>query len=205
MYNFDNITIKKVVVGPISTNCYVIESYSDKVTIIDPGFDADSIIEVIGNKKIDKVFLTHGHFDHIAAVLDLKLKYDFKVYIHELDKEMIADPVKNGSDSFVSNSITIPENIVEVFNNDDVITSSGLDFKIIHTPGHSKGSSCIALDVGDNHYLFTGDTLFNNGYGRTDFYGGNFNDLVNSLRILLKLPYRYICLPGHGNETKTGR
>lgn len=204
MYNFDNITIKKVVVGPIATNCYIVDSFSNKVTIIDPGDEPQTIINAIGSKTIDKVFLTHGHFDHISAILGLKKKYDFKVFINELDKEMLLDSQKNGSYSFF-NRIVIPDEIIKTFKDDDIITSSDLDFKIIHTPGHSKGSSCIALDVDDNHYLFTGDTLFENGYGRTDFYGGNFDELVNSLRKLLKLPFRYNCLPGHGGETKTGR
>lgn len=205
MDKFNNINIKKISVGELQENCYLVENHdSASATIIDPGSEANRIIEILSYPKVDSVILTHGHFDHISAIDDLAKKYDFKLYVHEYDAEMLADPEKNLSSSLMIKPIVISHNFI-TYTDNEIIKSSGLEFEAIHTPGHTKGSTCLLLNAGEENILFTGDTLFAGGYGRTDFYGGDFSSLVNSMRRLYKLEGYYYCYPGHGDNTILGK
>lgn len=205
MYTFKNFNIKKVIVGDLNTNCYIIEKNDlSSATIIDPGADVDKIVSNISAKKVDSVILTHGHFDHIMAIDELAKKYNFKLYIHEKDVEMLSDANKNLSELFMPVSFTISHNYI-VYKEGDVLSSSDLSFEVMHTPGHTKGSSCLLTVIDNKNILFTGDTLFSGGYGRTDLYGGDFSALVNSMRRLFKLKGTYQCFPGHGEDTTLGK
>ena len=130
-------------------------------------------------------------FDHILAAK--KLQDDgAKVYINTLDKDFLANP-KSISFGFR----TQPFSADVLFNDGDIITVGTLQFKVLHTPGHTKGSSCFI--IGDT--IFTGDTMFYQDYGRTDFPGGSQADMENSLRKLLNLHGDYNILPGHMRES----
>lgn len=205
MYTFDNIIIKKLPLGQMQTNCFIIENKENALlTIIDPGSECERIIAELGDKKIDKIILTHGHFDHIMAVNDLVEKYNAELYLHELEVEMIENAEKNGALYYTNTNYTISKK-PNTFQDGDCIESSGLSFEVLHTPGHTKGSSCFKLLTSTDNLLFTGDTVFKGGYGRTDLYGGDFSTMVKTMRRLLKLPTTHLCFCGHGEETTIGK
>ena len=183
--------IHELVVGPLKTNCYIVTSDMNHAVIIDPGFDAEKIaakIRELGAKP-KFMLLTHGHFDHIGAVNALKKTFpEMKSVILREDEDICLDP------SLISAEIgvkTVPELL---FADGDIVKLDDLDFKFIATPGHTKGSACIIC--GDK--IFTGDTLFSRGYGRTDLYGGSTRDMKNSLKRIGALEGDYEVYPAHG-------
>lgn len=170
--------IKKIVVGSIFTNCYFI-SDGQELAVIDPGGDTDKIIKEIEilNLKLKYIICTHYHYDHVLSVLEVKNKLGGLVLVHEAEKNYIDFK----PDKFLSDG--------------DEIYIGKIKLKVIHTPGHSAGS--ISL-LGGN-YIFTGDTLFLDGYGRTDLAGGSDEKMAESLSLLEKIikPGMKI-YPGHG-------
>ena len=199
--------LQTCILGSVYTNCYFLKNKeTGEMIIIDPAACPEKIIQKVNEMQGRPVgiLLTHGHFDHISAIDDLAKKYDFKLYVHEYDAEMLADPEKNLSSSLMIKPIVISHNFI-TYTDNEIIKSSGLEFEAIHTPGHTKGSTCLLLNAGEENILFTGDTLFAGGYGRTDFYGGDFSSLVNSMRRLYKLEGYYYCYPGHGDNTILGK
>ena len=152
--------IKRLVVGDLETNCYIVKN-NDKVSVIDPGADCDAIINEIGDSAVDKIILTHGHFDHFMAASALKEKTGAPVYISEADAEMLTDWQKSlywllgkGDSGFVSTAAD--------FYLEDTVIISDDKFSVIKTPGHSSGSICLL----GNNVLFSGDTLFSKSIGR---------------------------------------
>ncbi|MDR2351353.1 MAG: MBL fold metallo-hydrolase, partial [Endomicrobium sp.] len=147
------------------------------------------------NLKPEIIINTHGHYDHVIADDKIRLKYKVPLAVHKDDVEMLADCEKNYS--FISGipvSIKEPEILLE---DNQEIKLSFITFKVLSTPGHSKGSICLL----SGSYLFTGDTLFAGAIGRTDLWGGNSEELLKSLEKLKKLdPYITVC-PGHGSMT----
>ena len=174
------VIVKKLVVGDLNTNCYIVsDDLSNNSLIIDPGDDFQKINSYVSenNLIVKAVLITHGHFDHIGACYYLKNK-GIPIYIHSLDADKCSDNDLNLSNSF-SNIKT------QTFVPDVLLFGDSFDFKIdtfnikmIHTPGHSKGSCVYIID----RYIFSGDTIFDNGYGRTDFYDGSMIELRNSIR-----------------------
>ncbi len=184
--------IKKIVVGPIDVNCYVVITDKD-LYVIDPGGDADQIISQIKkeNRPLDAILLTHGHIDHIAAVKEVSEAFDnAPVYLH-----------KEGYDLYLSPSNSMMPFFPPVV--DPVIPVSDIEtkgFEIIHTPGHSQGSVCFYFM--DDGILFSGDTLFCESIGRTDLPGGNYNKILNSIKEkLFVLPENTKVYPGHGSSS----
>jgi len=191
-----NMNIDKIVVGPLSANCYIIK-LEKKVLIIDPGAEAEKIISFLDlkNLKPDLIINTHGHFDHIEAVPRLQEKYGIDFYIDPGDEEIITDPVKNGSSIFGQNKLSL-----ETYNLIDDLAKklfSDNGIGIINTPGHSPG--CIVIKIGDS--LFTGDLLFKGSIGRTDLAGGSMHDMKSSLLKIRKMKDPLKIYPGHGPET----
>jgi len=191
-----NMNIDKIVVGPLSVNCYIIK-LEKKVLVIDPGAEAEKIISFLDlkNLKPDLIINTHGHFDHIEAVPRLQEKYGIDFYIDPGDEEIITDPVKNGSSIFGQNKLSL-----ETYNLiDDLAKKLFADngIGIINTPGHSPG--CIVIKIDDS--LFTGDLLFKGSIGRTDLAGGSMHDMKSSLLKIRKMKDPLKIYPGHGPET----
>ena len=172
--------IKRLVVGPLLTNCYILISEKEAI-VIDPGANLKEILKEIGDKKLTYIILTHYHWDHTLAASKLKEKTGAKILIHREEKDFI----KFLPDQFLDGGEEI---------------RIGKDFlRIIHTPGHSKGSICI---LGKN-FIFTGDTLFQDGFGRYDLPGGSEKDLKESLEKLKKIIKKGMTVyPGHGPSFK---
>lgn len=188
--------------GEYPTNCYLVENTdTHELIIIDPGLEAERIIAAVGDRKPVAALVTHGHFDHIAAVDAVCGQFQIPVYIHELDAPKLTDAVKNESRTFNFN-VTVDTQPVTVTDG-QALTLAGIEITVLHTPGHSKGGVCYFLP--DHQGVFCGDTLFYQGYGRHDFGDGNFSELKQSLRKLMNLHPKVAAYPGHGQPTFAGK
>lgn len=189
-------TIKTFSVGYLQTNCYIItEENQSQAVIIDPGGGYDKITKYLNdnNKIASAVLLTHGHFDHCMAAKSLQ-EMGAKVYIHEFDEELLQK--KHGLGRPFGISLP-PIKADYLFKDNDQIKIGELEFKVIHTPGHSKGSSCFVIQ----NCIFSGDTLFFESYGRTDFEGGSFLDIKQSIDKLFMIEGDFNVYPGHMEQT----
>jgi len=189
----------QMAVGPIAANAYIVYKDISEAFIIDPGADADKIIKMLEKKGIATVthiLLTHGHFDHIGAVADIKEKTGAKVCIHTRDASMLQSDKDNLS-LFAGVGVK-KTNADVIFQGGETINAAGIDVSVVHTPGHSGGSVCYA--AGEN--LFSGDTLFNRSIGRTDFPGSSESEYRRTLQITLPgLGRDYKVYTGHGTNT----
>ena len=196
------IQIQSVCCGEIGENAWIVwREGRDDCAVIDPGDEYPKLKRAIGDKKVAAILLTHGHFDHIMAVGQLAQDTDATVYAAEADIEMLNDPMKNGLVGLMGGGpMPGPAIFAEPF--DETLSVAGMDFDILPTPGHSKGSVC--LWVKSEGALFSGDTLFRAGYGRMDLYGGNERQMAQSLMKLFELPPETRVYPGHGMATTIG-
>lgn len=186
--------------GMVGTNCYFIvnEDTMDTV-IVDPADNSNAIIERVEEKGyIPKaVFLTHGHFDHMMAGSVICEKYDIECYGHEDEQEIIQSAAWNLSSSFLDSRVW---RIGHTVKDGEVLDVAGMKFKVLHTPGHTKGSCCYYLE--EEHILMSGDTIFHESVGRTDFPTGSPAELLKSIRDkLFVLPDDVKVYPGHGDAT----
>ena len=192
--------IRSFQLGPVGTNCYIITK-NDKSIIIDPGHNDKRLMDYIRkeNLNIEKILLTNGHFDNIAGTDMVRDATGAKVYIHELDNEMLSNPNKNGSALMMGMGIKIREADEFVYDGEK-IDFEGSAIEVIFTPGHSKGGVCYKID--DAGVIFCGDTLFLRSIGRTDLYGGSIEVLESSIRNkIYTLDKNYTLLSGHGDPT----
>lgn len=187
-------------VGPLYTNCYILESNKKNAMIIDAGDNAKEIIKFCqGNGlNIAKLVFTHGHFDHVGAMCELVAFSNAKTYIHPFDEEFMLDPKKSQSRYFQSFGNYIGRKADVCYADGDIISLDDISLKVMHTPGHTKGSSVL---IGDG-VIFSGDTLFAGGVGRTDLFGGDEMELVKSLRRLAAIEGDFEILTGHGESTR---
>ena len=180
--------VKVLQVGPIGTNCYILEDEKARAAaIIDPGDEAGRILQVIEDDGVDVkyILLTHGHYDHTTAVPQLhKALPQAEIYIHR------ADANGAGSQLFPLAG-QIPD--LKFYDEGDTLALGDMTIQVLHTPGHSKGS--VTLKVGN--VLFCGDTLFAGSCGRTDLAGGSYAEIMASLKKLGQLPGDYHVCPGH--------
>lgn len=208
----------KITVGPVQTNCYIaVNEETSECVIMDPGAEGDRIEEFINAKSLKPVviLLTHAHFDHIMAVDYLRRTYGIKALISNTDEELLADPYRNGfsgdsglgleyyyarHDKTAGSGAVIADG---TFKDQDVLSYAGIDFKVIATPGHTKGSVCFYVEK--DKILFAGDTLFLESAGRTDLPTGSEKAIIESIReVLFKLPEDVVVLSGHGPRTNIG-
>lgn len=189
--------IKTLVVGLFRTNTYIL-SKDNECIIIDPADDYNKINNYLkeNNLSLKAILLTHGHFDHFGSAEALATEYNVNVYISIKDKELLVDPSKNGSDKYSRRLITLDKN-VEFITKEGLLEISNFKIDVLFTPGHTKGGVCYLID----NNLFSGDTLFKNGVGRVDFYGGAATELNKSIESLLNLDENLKVYPGHGEAT----
>lgn len=183
--------------GSFSSNCYLLIS-GRHAAVVDPSVKALDIVEFAAQKGavIEAIILTHGHFDHILSIDELRDTTFAPAYIHKEDGEMLSDGSKNAHTVFFGydRKWRPAERLLD---NGDKISIGDETVEVISTPGHSKGSICLLC--GDK--LITGDTLFANGYGRYDLHGGDADALAASLASLKKLDGKLTVYPGHGGST----
>ncbi len=193
--------IENFVLGPVQANCYVlIDENSGEAAVIDPGDCNFSLMKCLKDSKITKlkyVMLTHGHFDHIDGVGEIKKHFPTaSVAIHKEDAACLNDDMLSLARSFGLRSKT--DLIADIQLDDgDTLSLGENQIEVIHTPGHTKGGVTYKVD----NYLFTGDTLFYLSVGRTDFYGGSFSVLNNSIKKLFALQGDFTVCSGHGEKT----
>lgn len=197
--------ITYLVLGPFMTNTYIIhdENTMDAV-IIDPSFTPENIIRTVAQLKVNVkgIFLTHGHVDHMAGLNKLKEVYkEARVYMNINDKEYLSDPKKNLSDSFPQPTICKAADYWVSYR--EHIKVGKLDFTVLDTSGHTPGG--ISFYMEKEKVVFTGDSLFRESIGRTDFPGGDIKRLLQTIRKnLFSLSDEVIVLPGHGESTSIG-
>ena len=192
--------IRSLTVGIVATNCYLVWNKATREgVLIDPGDEAERICSAIAEErvKLKAILLTHGHFDHILVAEELKEKYDVPLYASKEEKEMLENPQWNlsGMDEGVTITDYIP------VQDGDKLELLGKEWQVIATPGHTKGSVSYFVP-GDIPYLFSGDTLFYESYGRTDLYGGSEAEIKKSIKEkLFCLPDETLVYPGHEEAT----
>jgi glyoxylase-like metal-dependent hydrolase (beta-lactamase superfamily II) len=197
--------IKRLPLGDVEANCYIICDEETKVgAVIDAGGFSDVLLKEIeesGIKELKYILCTHGHFDHIAGVKKLKDIYtEAKIVIGEKDAILTEDSEKNVANYFgavfesFKPDITVKEN--------DILEIGNTSFRVLETPGHSLGGVCYVCD--EEKFLFSGDTLFKLTVGRTDLWGGNINELLDSVEKLMLLSDDYAVYTGHNISTTIG-
>ena len=185
--------VETLVLGPLGTNCYLVsDGPGSDVIIIDPAARPERIREALGERNVAAVLLTHGHFDHTGA---LSAFADKPIYIHSLDAPMLSDPHLSVAEMVHDRGVRPPA--THTVQGGDVLTLAGLDIRVLHTPGHTPGSVTYRI----RGSLFTGDTLFQGSYGRTDFPGGSWQQEMASIRKLMALAGDQPVYPGHGPQT----
>ncbi len=179
--------VKSLVVGPLAANCYVVCAGGDAV-VIDPGAEANRVLKAVGGREVAAILVTHGHSDHVGAVDELVAETGAPFMAPHLDLALL------------EGYVGVPP--ARLLKNGDRLEFSDISLTVIATPGHTPGSSCFYAPG----VLFSGDTLFAEGVGRTDLPGGSAEALFNSIRErIFSLAGDTIIYPGHGERTTVAR
>lgn len=188
-------------VGPVYTNCYIVNKEdSNSCVVIDPGEEAEKIASYVRKNQLtcEGILLTHGHFDHITAVNELRSLIGGRVYAYEGEKELMVDPLQNSS-SLLGYEVAVQAD--EWLCEGQLLEVADIIFRVMHTPGHTRGSCCYYAEK--EQILFSGDTIFMESVGRTDLPTGNDRELLDSVRNkVLVLPDDVVIYPGHGPKTR---
>ena len=196
--------VEYLVMGQLQNNVYLISDGAGTM-VVDPSCDADTILAALGDRTLDAIILTHNHNDHTGAVAALREATGAVVVASELDADGVEHP---GPGAFMEASDPCP--VDRRVSHGDVVTVGNMAWKVIATPGHTRGSICLFLiPQFGNHadglpLLISGDTLFAGTVGRTDFEGGSMDDMRASMKKLAALPDDTAVLPGHNDLTTIG-
>jgi len=200
MKNMEFITL---VVGPLETNCYLVFCPDTReCLIIDPGAEPEKIIRAIKENNLQPIGIinTHGHVDHVGGNLEIKNKFTVPLYLHQADLRLLQQAHRGELSFFLQAKPSPPPD--ESLEDGQEIVFGQSRLTVLHTPGHTPGSVSL---FGDG-LLFSGDTLFNGGVGRTDLPGGDWTALRKSIKEkILALPDETEVLPGHGPKTTVGQ
>jgi glyoxylase-like metal-dependent hydrolase (beta-lactamase superfamily II) len=198
--------IERKIVGNIKTNVWIVEGESVQgrqphVVVIDPGDDATTILDAVGSRTADAVLLTHGHFDHLSASDEVADELGTFAYLNEVEKKILPDLCEEVRQY----DMEPPTAVIDyTFKDGDVLDLAGMKITVIHTPGHTAGSSGFIIEDPETEELhyFSGDTLFARDIGRTDLFSGDAETLHESIeRIAEVLPPQTKVYPGHGPTT----
>lgn len=195
-----NMVIQQCVLGMVCTNCYFLMNKDTKeLLIVDPADHSEKIESMVARMEGTPVaiLLTHGHYDHIMAAKEIKHKYGIPVYAHKDEQEILENPGLNLS---ISRQGGYAVKADELVTDNQELELAGFRIKVLHTPGHTKGSCCYYFE--DEDILISGDTLFCQSVGRTDLPSGSTSQIIDSLhRLLDHLPDQVDVLPGHESTT----
>lgn len=192
--------IETLTLGPIQANCYIVTDEKTKdAVVIDCGEYTQELEEKLSDKSLKYILLTHGHYDHILGVYDLKKAHpEAQIVIHKEEAYKLTDDLPSfahemmpGVQKYVPADITVEEG--------DKITFGGTEITVIHTPGHSKGGVCYFVE--EERTIFTGDTLFCLTVGRMDFFDSSEDEMLESITRLYNMPGDYEIYPGHNRAT----
>ena len=195
--------VLRYIVGPVCTNCYLLVNHkTGELLVVDPGDQAQLIekrIEKTGAKPV-AILLTHGHFDHAGAAEALADKYQISIYAHEAERETLEDPGLNLCGMIGEHKVYHADIFVK---DEEVLNLAGFSIRVFFTPGHTIGGCCYY--IADEKILFSGDTLFQESVGRTDFPRGSASDLIRAIREkLMPLPDDVTVYTGHDESTLIG-
>ncbi|MBR5527430.1 MAG: MBL fold metallo-hydrolase [Clostridia bacterium] len=191
--------IKILSLGALQTNCYIFGN-DGKCAVIDPAACAAEIHSAAQEMgmTIEKILLTHSHFDHFEALEELYNMTGAQVMVSVHDSSGLKNPQLNLSSSFGFTPLTFNDKVTEIAEG-DIISVGNKNLTVMSTPGHTPGSVCFISE--ENKIIFSGDTVFCGSIGRTDFPGGNFDAIIDSLKRVLTLDGNYKIFPGHGCST----
>lgn len=188
--------VKQEVFGSMNNNCYlIVDENTNKSALVDCTEFSDKMIELIGESDLQYILLTHGHFDHILGVRQVREKYGCCVAISEEDAQMLTSGIKSLAVFFGKSNKDVDADII--LSDGDIITLGKTEIKVLATPGHTKGSVCYIAE----NYIFSGDTLFYLTFGATDFPGGSESEMGKSLKKLKSLKGDYRVMTGHDELT----
>lgn len=194
------LNVKNLHLGALNSNCYIAQTAKSQCIAVDIGGNPRIVLEYLKmtKMKLTKILLTHGHFDHIDGVEQVRRETGAEVFIHEADvPKLSSEELSLRSSMYFSSDDYMPIEKYTVVHDGDEIEDGAYHFRVIHTPGHSKGSVCY-MTYG---VLFTGDTLFCGSIGRTDFPDSDSGDMIKSLKKLYSIIGSYKIFPGHNEPT----
>lgn len=194
--------VRVMAVGPLQSNCYLVEDKGrGKAVVIDPGDEPEGILEALAEEGLtaEKILLTHGHFDHVGGVAAIRKRTGATVHIHAADAARLTTAGRQGA--MFGLRVPDPPSPDVLVAGGDRIPFGEDGFLVLHTPGHTEG--CVTFLLGG--WAFVGDLIFAGSIGRTDLPGGSYDELIAAVRTkIFTLPDDTVILPGHGPATTVG-